>query len=296
MVAEWTDHKQFISEHVTPRTRSISEDEEKKMVDIQKADPFITEKEIALKVSSSRLEMGAPPISQQSVSRKLKDNNFSTKEVRIVSEDRNSPRTKRLRLEKFQSRPPDMTMERTICVDETIINFESHPKYGRSPIGQPVTVQIPHDYLKFAPALTIYTAMLPTHGIIHHFVDMEHMNKDGFVTFLDGLMQLVSEGGEVFREPKYYVLMDGASFHKGMDIEGMFEGNQNGKEFKLWINPPYSPMLNPIEEAFHQFKSSNGRSVKSSQLTARATGDIQRSVGPGQQDQRISKCSTSVCV
>jgi hypothetical protein len=52
-------------------------------------------------------------------------------------------------------------------------------------------------------------------------------------------------------------VMDNASIHKDSVIRPKIEGAMIGgvsARYKLWYLPPYSPMLNPIEEVFGCFK------------------------------------------
>lgn len=53
------------------------------------------------------------------------------------------------------------------------------------------------------------------------------------------------------RRERLTVILDNASFHKGKDIEELFEKSR----INLIYLPPYSPDLNPIEHKWAQLKS-----------------------------------------
>jgi transposase len=68
--------------------------------------------------------------------------------------------------------------------------------------------------------------------------------REVFETYLQRLLAPSPEPGQV-------VVMDNLSSHKGQRVRGLIEG----KGCELLYLPPYSPDLNPIEEAFAKVKA-----------------------------------------
>jgi transposase len=68
--------------------------------------------------------------------------------------------------------------------------------------------------------------------------------REVFETYLERLLAPLLEPGQV-------VVMDNLSSHKGSRVRELIEG----KGCELLYLPPYSPDLNPIEEAFAKVKA-----------------------------------------
>ena len=82
------------------------------------------------------------------------------------------------------------------------------------------------------------------------------MNEDGSLVRLENIHKYfgdnhVLRGVDFAVKPGQVVVMDNLSAHKGSKIRELIEGSG----FELLFLPPYSPDLNPIEEAFAKVKA-----------------------------------------
>ena len=122
---------------------------------------------------------------------------------------------------------------------------------GRSLSGTRVIAKVPHGHWK----TTTFLAALRTTGLTAPLVIDGAINGDLFLAYVE--QQLVPAIG-----PGDIVIMDNLSSHKKAGIREAIEG----AEAKLVYLPPYSPDLNPIEQAFSKFKwllkSAKERTVK----------------------------------
>jgi len=84
-------------------------------------------------------------------------------------------------------------------------------------------------------------------GVLHLDVQECAYNTQLFTEFVDGLLDKMNP----FPEPKSVIVMDHASMHKSADLRALVEA----RGMRLEFLPPYSPDLNPIEEAFTAVKA-----------------------------------------
>lgn len=112
--------------------------------------------------------------------------------------------------------------------------------HGRCPQGQRLVMDVPHGHWKtitFVGALRIDGMTAPT------VVDGP-MNGDVFVAYVEQQLVRTLKPGDI-------VVMDNLSCHKRKQVRTAIEAV--GAELRYL--PPYSPDLNPIENAFSKIKA-----------------------------------------
>jgi transposase len=112
--------------------------------------------------------------------------------------------------------------------------------HGRAPRGQRLIMDVPHGHWK----TTTFVAALRNDGLTAPVVIDGAMNGDLFVAYVQ--QHLVPT-----LKPGYVVVMDNLSSHKRSEVKIAIEAA--GATLKYL--PPYSPDLNPIENAFAKLKA-----------------------------------------
>ena len=129
--------------------------------------------------------------------------------------------------------------ERLVFVDETGTATNMAPRYGWGPRGERVVGRAPHGRWH----TTTFIGGLTTTGFIAPFVVACPMNRVIFETWIERC--LVPELPD-----RAVVVMDNLSAHKGSRVADLIQAT-GGEVLYL---PPYSPDLNPIEQAFAKLK------------------------------------------
>src|SRR5215471_16274396 len=106
---------------------------------------------------------------------------------------------------------------------------------GRGRRGQRLVAKVPHGHWK----MTTFVAGLRQHGITAPFVVDAPMNGEIFMSYLEQCLVPMLSPGEI-------VSMDNLPAHKVAGVRETIEATGA----KLWLLPPYSPDLNPIEQSF----------------------------------------------
>ena len=113
--------------------------------------------------------------------------------------------------------------------------------YGRSQKGQRVYDKRPHN-----PGKRIHTlAILSKEGIKAPYHYVGSLSADVFITYLKGFVVPILTEGQT-------IIMDNHPVHCAKSVLKYLIENT----LKFLYLPPYSPDLNPIEEAFSKFKQS----------------------------------------
>ena len=110
---------------------------------------------------------------------------------------------------------------------------------GRSFEGTRLIAHTPHGHWK----TTTFLAGLRTTGLVAPLVVDGAINGDIFVAYVQQELVPVLRKGDI-------VILDNLSSHKRQEAREAIEAA--GAE--LWFLPPYSPDLNPIEQAFSKYK------------------------------------------
>lgn len=113
-------------------------------------------------------------------------------------------------------------------------------RYGRAPRGERLRVGVPHGHWK----TTTFVAGLRLSGIVAPLVLDGAINRTAFETYVNKVLIPELSPGDV-------VIMDNLSSHKGPQVRSMIKA----AGANLLYLPPYSPDLNPIENAFAKLKA-----------------------------------------
>jgi len=113
-------------------------------------------------------------------------------------------------------------------------------RYGRAPRGQRLVAPVPHGHWK----TSTFVAGLRTTGLTAPVVVDGAMNGDVFRSYVEQVLAPTLAPGDI-------VILDNLSSHK---VAGAREAIE-ARGASLVYLPPYSPDLNPIEQAFAKLEA-----------------------------------------
>jgi transposase len=140
----------------------------------------------------------------------------------------------------WAERQPRLDTRRLVFIDETWASTAMARTRGRAPAGERVRAGVPYGHWK----TTTFIAGLRSDGLIAPCVLDGPINRDAFEAYLEQVLLPELRPGDI-------VIMDNLSSHRGPAVRRMIEAA--GAE--LMYLPPYSPDLNPIENAFAKLKA-----------------------------------------
>jgi len=135
---------------------------------------------------------------------------------------------------------PRLDAAKLIFIDETGTSTNMTRLRGRCRRGQRLVAKVPHGHWK----MTTFVAGLRQDGITAPFVVDAPMNGEIFMSYLEQCLVPMLSPGEI-------VSMDNLPAHKVAGVRETIEATGA----KLWLLPPYSPDLNPIEQSFAKLKA-----------------------------------------
>ena len=144
------------------------------------------------------------------------------------------------RRQRWRAGQPALDIEKLVFIDETWASTNMARRYGRAPRGERLVDHVPHGHWK----TTTFVAGLRAGGLTAPLVIDGAMNGDLFVAYVEQVLVPSLRPGDV-------VVMDNLSCHKRARVREAIE--QAG--CTLLYLPPYSPDLNPIEQAFAKLKA-----------------------------------------
>ncbi len=148
--------------------------------------------------------------------------------------------------------------KRLIFIDETWAKTNMTRTHGRCAVGQRLVAKVPHGRWQ---TLT-FVAGLRCDGIIAPCVFDGPINAISFLAWVIQFLVPTLGRGDI-------VVMDNLSSHKAAAVRRAIKA----AGAKLIFLPPYSPDLNPIEQAFSQLKTllrkENGKRCSAALLAAR---------------------------
>jgi transposase len=129
---------------------------------------------------------------------------------------------------------------RLVFIDETGTSTNMVRLRGRCRRGKRLIGKVPHGHWK----ITTFVAGLRCDAITAPFVIDKPMNSLIFRAYLEQCLVPTLKAGDI-------VVMDNLSSHKSEEVREIIEA----AGATLLYLPPYSPDLNPIEQAFAKIKS-----------------------------------------
>jgi transposase len=134
----------------------------------------------------------------------------------------------------------EVRTERLVFVDECSTNTSLAPLYAWSRRGERAFCSVPRNW---GANMTLLASM--SAGGMGPCLAVEGpTTREVFETYLEEVLVPSLKAGQV-------VVMDNLSSHKGSRVRELIEG----RGCELLYLPPYSPDLNPIEEAFAKLKA-----------------------------------------
>jgi transposase len=127
-----------------------------------------------------------------------------------------------------------------VFIDETGADTKMARRYGRTHRGQRLVSKIPYGHWK----TTTFVGALRDAGLTAPLVIDGAMNGELFLAYVQQQLAPTLRPGDV-------VIMDNLSSHKRAGVREAIEATGA----TLVYLPPYSPDLNPIEQAFAKLKS-----------------------------------------
>src|SRR5918995_3336117 len=135
---------------------------------------------------------------------------------------------------------PDLSPERLVFIDETWATTAMARRYGRAQRGARVVAAVPHGHWK----TTTFLAALRHDGLSAPCVFDGAINGARFLAYIEQALAPSLRPGDI-------VVMDNLAAHKVKGVRAAIEAA--GAELRYL--PPYSPDLNPIEQAFAKLKA-----------------------------------------
>jgi transposase len=159
------------------------------------------------------------------------------KVTRAAEQDRPDVAAQR---QEWRAGQPALDPEKLVFLDETSTNTHMSRRQGRAPRGKRLVSAVPHGHWK----TTTFVAGLRLGGMTAPLVIDGAMNGDLFVAYVEQVVVPTLRPGDI-------VIMDNLSCHKRGEVRPAIEG----AGATLLYLPPYSPDLNPIEQAFAKLKA-----------------------------------------
>lgn len=141
--------------------------------------------------------------------------------------------------ESYDKQLAEIESEKRFYLDETGSCMNMTLLYGRSPQGQRV-----YDKKPTSPGTRINTiAILSEEGIKAQYSYTDSLTARLFIIYLNTFVLPILTNGQT-------LILDNHPVHRAKSVQNYLKQNK----IKFLYLPPYSPELNPIEEAFSKFK------------------------------------------
>lgn len=186
---------------------------------------------------------------------------FTFKDLQPVPIERNSPSTIELRRRYAIKYSGLESRANFVFLDEFGCNLSMRRNKGRSLVGRRAFVQVSG---KRGANLSVCAA-LDINGPIHYMRKLNAFDAVNFMTFLEELIEKLP----THENMENFLIMDNVAFHKTNAVQNLLKS----MKIKFFYLPPYSPMLNPIEECFSKVKTSIKRAESNSNFELYAAID-----------------------
>jgi transposase len=140
----------------------------------------------------------------------------------------------------WQAAQPFIDPERLVFIDETGTNTKMTRLYGRAPRGRRLLAAAPFGHWK----TMTFVAGLRRTGLTAPMVLDGPMTGRAFLAYVHQVLAATLAPGDI-------VVMDNLPAHKTQDVRAAIAATGA----QLFLLPPYSPDLNPIEMAFSKLKT-----------------------------------------
>jgi transposase len=130
--------------------------------------------------------------------------------------------------------------DRLVFIDETWATTNMTRLRGRAPRGERLVQPVPHGHWK----TSTFVAGLRTSGLTAPLVVDGAMNGEVFLAYVEQILVPTLSPGDI-------LILDNLSSHK---VAGVREAIERCGATLVYL-PPYSPDLNPIEQAFAKLKA-----------------------------------------
>jgi transposase len=177
-------------------------------------------------------------VGRGTVSRFLASHNITLKKTLHAAEQQRPDVVEARRV--FIRRQPALDPDRLVFIDETSATTNMTRRYGRCARGLRLLAPVPHGHWK----TTTLVAGLRTAGITAPYVLDGALNGDIFRAYVEQILAPTLSPADI-------VVMDNLPCHK---VAGIREAIETRGAQLLYL-PPYSPDLNPIEQAFAKLKA-----------------------------------------
>lgn len=156
--------------------------------------------------------------------------------------------------------------ERFVFVDECSTNISLSPIFARAPKGQRAHGKAPRNWGENVSLICAIDA-----GGVKPSMSVEGaVDSRAFEIYIEHLLAPKLKRGQI-------VVMDNLSVHKSKRVEQLIEG----AGCKLLFLPPYSPDMNPIEEAFSKVKAALRKAgARTREALVEATGSALDTITP----------------
>lgn len=232
--------KRIAAKKSSGRPKKFDESFESGIISFIQSKPDATLKELQQHLADHPLIYGGTA-SLSTINRIISKHKFSLKVLSKVPAARNTPRTISLRYD-YIGRLLALSNKRKFYIDEMGCNMHTRRRFGRSKIGEPATITTP---TQRGNNVSI-CACIGIDGVKHYRVKHLAYNTLEFIAFLDELYAKIDDPTDAV------FIMDNARFHHARLVVDWFNDKRLTQEFV----PPYSPMLNPIEECFSKIHQS----------------------------------------
>jgi transposase len=161
-----------------------------------------------------------------------------TRKKKTFSDPKKSTQEVKIKKAEYDEKLENIEQEKRFYLDETGCCLNMTSIYGRSEQGKRV-----YDTRPTHPGTRINTvAVLSEEGIKAQYSYTGSLNADIFITYLNAFILPIINGQTL--------ILDNHPVHRAKSVQSFLK--QNNINF-LYL-PPYSPDLNPIEEAFSKIK------------------------------------------
>ena len=200
-------------------------------------DNSLIQKEVAEKLAESTGIL----LDRSTISKKIKKIGISRKRLSFLPVERNSEQNINARAV-YANEVLRLDYNNLVFLDETGFNKHTFRTYGYSKVNSKAYFSAAGNRGTNNSVLCV----IGINGLISYEIQQGAYNSQRINTFIT--THLVP----YFREnPNKVLVMDNARFHHSREIQNLL--NENNIFFKYL--PPYSPMLNPIEEFFSMIKA-----------------------------------------